>query len=216
MTTLTVPNKSYRRILAFALHQSIKDDCLDEFLSTNDISDVLNITIEQTSVLGLLALKSDDRGMITLLNKGAVPINTSYDPYDRASTDLVLILQHCSPKVYQMAVDRLIDQSSANILNRIVVSIFGIVHTADNYCMGFKYLLSKLDKVINYQSCIESLIDVAYELYQKKRNPIGFQILFEYSIQLGSELNSILESEPDLKTLYDSYQIPIKEPVSTT
>jgi hypothetical protein len=218
MATITVPIKSYRKILAFGLHQAIEDDCLDEFLSVNDVSEVLNINIEQISVLGLLALKRDNRGVITLLNKGAIPIHTSYDQYDRSSTDLACILKYCSREVYEMAVDRLFDQTlTTNVLYKIFASIFEIIDGSDS-CMKCKYFLSKLaeigqlNTVINYEKSFQSLIDIAYGLYKKNNNSEGFQILLESGINISSRLEDILKSDPNLKTLYDSYQIGIKEP----
>jgi hypothetical protein len=226
MFTLSVPAKIYTKTLAFGLHQAINNHCLNEFLGLNDltqVSEIFNINIEQTSVLGSLALNKNNEGISILLNMGAIPINKSYPRYGRAISDIGLILEHCSQDIYHLAIDKLpINKMSTKVLHEIFIDIFDKVD-GDLKC---KYFLSKipidrLNEIMNYEFYgHNNLFRIANNLYRKSNNTIGFQVLFEYVINLealldhddDTRLKDILASDNVLNELYKSYQIEVKEP----
>lgn len=222
MSSLKVPPKSYRKVLAYGLHRAIKDDCLDEYLAYNDVSDVLNTKIDQTSILGLASMKQNDKTVATLLTIGALPINISYDRYDAETTDLNAILNNCSRKTYEGAVDSLMEGNiSSDILSKILVSMFKKVHKPNQH-YGCQYYLTKLVSLGRLYDVLHidgsELCAIAYELYKSKHRTIGFRILFEYGISINKLINSwqtlknLLDADPELNRIYESYQIPIKEP----
>jgi hypothetical protein len=229
MSMLSVPTKIYLITLAFGLHQASNNECLDEFLALNDLTqvpEIFNITIDQTSILGSLALKTDNHGISTLLNMGAVPIHNSNSHAGGGRSDIGLVSEHCSLETYQLAVDRLpINNMNTKALHEIFIDIFEGIDKIQGY-LKCKYFLTKipidrLTKLINYRLYgNNNLFRQAYYLYQQSCNTIGFQLLFEYGIKVKAlldhdsrtTLKDILELDPVLNELYNSYQIDIKEP----
>jgi hypothetical protein len=230
MSTLSVPTKIYIKTLAFGLHEAINNDCLDEFLELNDLTqipEIFNINIEQISILGSLALKKNNDGISTLLNMGAVPIHKCNFYYlSKGSTDLGLISKHCPLEIYHLAVDRLpVDNMSTRVLHEIFIDIFEEIEKMDGVDKC-KYFLTKLPldrsiKIINYKlHGNNELLTYANYLYQKSHNTIGFEFLFQYSIKMYTQLDhdypttlkDVVDLDEVLHKLYHSYQIEIKEP----
>jgi hypothetical protein len=221
MATITVSLTSYRKVLAYGLHRAIKDDCLDEFLSRNDVSEVLFKKVNQISVLGRASMKGRDRDVLTLLKLGVVPLGVSCDHYDEETRDLRSILKYCALETYYRAVDALMQHCiCTELLYDNFLDVFAKVHK-NNGLPACRYFMEKLASsnrltcVLNYCICIP--IATARRMYKKNRCTMGFQILFETGIDLNistglETLKELLDTDPKLRELYNSSQVPIKEP----
>jgi hypothetical protein len=123
----------YKDLLIKALRQAIKTGCLQEFISMNDVSDIINTSPGNLSLVGTAIMKGDNDDVSILLKHGLIPNDSSriivdynnefglrryYDEtYNMEELykyvpDLVMIAHKCSYDLYTKAIDTAFEDPS--------------------------------------------------------------------------------------------------------
>jgi hypothetical protein len=229
LKTITAPSSMYKSLLTKGLIHAIRSNCLQEFITMNDVSSIINTSPGKLSFIGTVVMQGNDNDVLLLIQHGLIPNQTSkiivddnnefglrkyydetYNMEDQYKhvPDLIMIAHECSYELYTKVIDTVFTDASrwsVDNLQGLISEFFTFLDNSENNSED-NYESIEEDPIPNESNDeIDIIQNIILEEPKKDALDTCFRYLLNALVKLEL-LNKVINSNFILRDAYDLYE----------